>query len=136
MLDPAAEGWVHGDQTGLPIFLRPLWTRQEGDAVAFGFEAHPELANGRGVLHGGMLAAFMDHTLGLTVRHSTGPRPMATIQLDLHYVAAGETGQFVEGRGELVRRTSSLVFMRGELTQGGRVLLSASGIWKLITPRP
>ena len=134
-LGPAADGWVQGDATGLPPFLQPLWTRREGEAVAFGFEARPELANARGVLHGGILATFMDHTLGLTARIGADPAPMATVQLDLHYVAAAQPGPLIEGRGEVVRRTASLVFLRGTLSAGGRLLLSASGIWKVLARR-
>ena len=132
-LDPAAEGWAHGDQGGLPPFLQPLWTRREGTSVAFAFEATQALCNARGVIHGGMLAAFMDHALGLTAR-TVAEGPMATVQLGLHYLAAGRPGTLIEGRGEVTRRTRSLVFMRGMLTAGGTPLVAASGIWKLLRP--
>jgi uncharacterized protein (TIGR00369 family) len=133
--DPASEGWVQGEQSGLPVFLRPLWTREEPTGPAFAFEAKAELCNARGVIHGGMLATMMDHTLGLTARVASGGITLATIQLDLNYVAAASPGGLIEGRGEVVRRTSSLVFLRGVLTQRGAVVLSASGIWKAIRPR-
>lgn len=130
--DPATAGWTRGDDVGLPETARPLWIRDEVAGRAYGFLARDAHANARGAIHGGMLAVFMDHTLGLTVRAATGGLPVATVQLDLHYLAAGRTGTFVEGRGEVVRRTRSLVFVRGALTAEGAPVLSATGLWKII----
>lgn len=130
--DPAAGGWTRGDDTGLPETARPLWVREAPEGRVFGFEAREAHANARGAIHGGMLAAYMDHTLGLTVRHAVGGRAVATAQLDLHYLAAGRVGTLVEGRGKVVRLTRSLVFVRGTLTAEGSALLSATGIWKIL----
>ena len=41
-------------------------------------------------------------------------------------------GEFVEARTEIVRRTRSVVFVRGRLGVGGRQVLAASGIWKVL----
>ncbi len=38
-------------------------------------------------------------------------------------------------RAEIVRKTRSLVFIRGQLTVGARVVLAADGIWKILSPR-
>ena len=130
--DPSDDGWTRGDDAGLPETARPLWIRDEPAGRAFGFMARDAHANARGAIHGGMLAVFMDHTLGLTVRTATGGVPVATVQLDLQYLAAGRTGTLIEGRGEVVRRTRSLVFVRGTLTAEGTPVLSATGIWKII----
>jgi acyl-coenzyme A thioesterase PaaI-like protein len=128
----AATGWNIRDDPGLPEAARPLWTRREGDAWAFAFEARAAHANGSGAIHGGMLATFMDHALGLTVREAVDRMPVATIQLDLQYLAAARPGMLVEARGEVLRRTRSVVFVRGALTAEGAVILAASGIWKVL----
>jgi acyl-coenzyme A thioesterase PaaI-like protein len=134
-LDPTTEGWTQAESSGLPAFLHPVWTRREGEHTAYAFGARADLCNARGVIHGGILASFMDQTLGLTARDATGTGQIATIQLDLHYVAAALPDTLVEGRGEVVRKTSSIVFLRGTLTSGGSLLLSATGIWKVLGRR-
>jgi uncharacterized protein (TIGR00369 family) len=132
--DPAAEGWARTEDLGLPEFLRPMLMRREGDRLAFGFHGHEHLNNGRGVIHGGMLATYIDHALGRTVREAAGGVAVATIQLDLHYLAPGLPGRFIEARGEVTRLTRSVVFIRGALTQGGKPILTASGVWKILGP--
>lgn len=133
--DPATEGWEQTEAWGLPEFLRPMWLRTDATGFSLGFQPNAALNNGRGVIHGGILATYMDHSLGRTVREAVGRVPIATIQLDLHYLAPGDMNLFVEVRGDITRQTRSVVFIRGMLTQGGKPVLAASGIWKVLSPK-
>ncbi|HZY21335.1 MAG TPA: hypothetical protein VFE80_02925, partial [Beijerinckiaceae bacterium] len=63
---------------------------------------------------------------------AAGDKPVATIQFDMQFVSAGELGEFIEIAPEVVRRTASLVFMRGTLVSGERVVATCSGIWKIL----
>lgn len=128
--DPAADGWVRHDNTGLPELFQPLWRREEGEAVAFGFQSRPEHGNGRPMVHGGILALFADHGLGMTVRRAVQGAPTATIQLDISYVAVARPGMFVEVRAEVLRQTRSVLFVRGLLTAEGTLVATANGVWK------
>lgn len=129
--DPAAHGWHILTPSGLPESANPLWQR----GTEYGFQARADHANGRGVIHGGILATFMDHSLGLMVRAATGGgMNLATIQLDLHYLAAAMPGMFLVGSGEITRQTRSVVFVRGTLRAGETTVIAATGIWKLLAP--
>lgn len=134
-MNPEAEGWRQQDDPGLPDFVRPLWFRDEGNTIAFGFQTRPAHYNGRDMVHGGIMAVFADHALGLTVRRAVEGAPAATIQLDLHYLGVTRPGAFVEARAEVMRRTRSVVFVRGLLSSGGAVVVTASGTWKLLSNR-
>lgn len=130
--DPAAEGWARYHDKALPKVTPGQWMKPEGEGFAFGFETGPDQENGRGVVHGGILATFMDHTIGRTAYNAAGKVPVATIQLDLNYLAPVRPGAFVEARGEVVRMTRSVIFLRGTLASEGRAVLAASGIWKIL----
>jgi len=132
--DPAADGWEQTEAWGLPVFLRPLWMKRDEGGFSLGFQPIEALGNGRGVIHGGILATYIDHSLGRTVREAVDGVPIATIQLDLHYLAPGRLDRFVVARGEITRRTRSVVFIRGMLTQDGAPILAATGIWKVLSP--
>ena len=129
--DPESQGWQRFDDPALPKVMLAHWHRPEGEGFAYGFQTSEAQANGNGMIHGGILATYMDHTIGRVAREAAGGR-VATIQLDLHYLAAGRPGQFVEARAMVVRRTRSVVFLRGELAAEGKAILSASGIWKIL----
>jgi acyl-coenzyme A thioesterase PaaI-like protein len=79
-----------------------------------------------------MLATFADTVLGWTVFNAVKPRPAATIQLDMHYVAPVRLGDFVEGRAEIIRVTGSLVFIAGRFSVGSSVVATADGVWKIL----
>ncbi|MGX9966740.1 PaaI family thioesterase [Roseomonas sp. F4] len=130
--DPAQHGWTLRTPSGLPAVVDPLWVK--GDE--YGFQARADHANGRGVIHGGILATFMDHSLGLMVRKAIGGgMNLATIQLDLHYLAAAMPGQFLVGSGEITRQTRSVVFVRGLLKAGDTSVVAATGVWKILAAR-
>jgi acyl-coenzyme A thioesterase PaaI-like protein len=130
--DPASFGWQPYDDPALPRVMESHWIRHDEAVVAFGFQTGPGQQNGRGAVHGGILATYMDHTIGRIARESVENAPVATIQLDLHYLAPAKPGQFIEARGIVVRRTRSVIFLRGTLIAEGKEVLSASGIWKIL----
>jgi acyl-coenzyme A thioesterase PaaI-like protein len=130
--DPAAAGWTAPERSRFAALVGPLWWRQEGETFACGFLAEEKHANLRGVVHGGMLMTFADHALGRLVAEAVGGKPIATIQLDTHFLAPVRLGDFVEVRGEIVRRTRAVVFVEGRLTVKGHAVARSHGIWKVL----
>ena len=134
VFDPAGEGWIsRDDEPGFMVLIGPLWQHGEGQNLTFGFLAEEKHLNRRGVVHGGMLMAFADQALGLTAREVTGGLPQATIQLDTHFIAPAPAGDFISVKAEVVRRTRSILFMRGTLGAGERTVASSQGIWKVLS---
>jgi len=115
-----------------PHFVGPVLDRLEDGRRIFAFQADGRHANDRGVVHGGMLVTFADQAFGELVLDSVGRKLCATIQLNTQFIAAVQIGDFVEGRGEIVRSTRSLVFLRGMLTVGDRTVAAVDGIWKVL----
>jgi acyl-coenzyme A thioesterase PaaI-like protein len=130
--DPAAEGWDKVDDKGFIGHVGPIWRRERGGRLEFAFRAEPKHANLRNVLQGGMLMTFADRALGRNSCRAAGEKPVATVEFNMHFVTAGKIGEFFEIRPEVVRKTSSLVFMRGDIVVGARVVAAATGIWKIL----
>lgn len=117
---------------GFSALVGPLFARREGEAWAYAFQSGPQHENRQGAVHGGMLMTFADHAIGATAWEAGGRRKSVTMQLDCQFVSAAIPGDFIECRGRAVRTARSVVFMAGELTVGDRVVLSATGIWKVV----
>jgi uncharacterized protein (TIGR00369 family) len=130
--DPAADGWKTRQETGLVELLGPFWMKAEGEKRLYGFTAEPRHLNQGGVVHGGMLMAFADQALGLTASQANRGRRQVTIQLDTHFLATVNAGEFVIAYCEVVRLTRSLIFMTCELKVTNRVVATASGVWKVL----
>jgi acyl-coenzyme A thioesterase PaaI-like protein len=128
-----AEGWTPIESEGFIGLIGPLLYREEGASIRFGFVAETKHENRRGVVHGGMIAAFADRSLALGCQKANNYLPQATIALNVRMVDAVQVGEFVEMDCEVVRKTRSVVFMRGTLTVGPRIVATADGIWKLLS---
>jgi acyl-coenzyme A thioesterase 13 len=124
--------WQPRITNDFPHFVGPILERLENGGRIFAFRADARHANDRGVVHGGMLMTFADQAFGELVLDSVKRRLCATVQLNTHFIAAVQIGDLVEARGEIVRGTRSLVFMRGLLTIGERTVASIDGIWKVL----
>ena len=109
-----------------------LWGRLEGEAPAFGFRVLPHHCNPLGACHGGMLLTFVDSFLPNVPRFGPegddGATPTVSISTD--FLSFAKLGDWVEGRGRLLRRTSNLIFVEGLVTVGDTLVMRASGIFK------
>ena len=121
---------------GLPMAMaRAMALRGEriGHDMAqerMGFQA--DQANSRGEVHGGSIATLLDCTLAAAARaHDPAAYGVATIDLTLHYVAAGTGDLIATARCE--RRGRSISFVRGEVrAEDGTLVAMATGSFKLI----
>ena len=117
---------------GFAALVGPIFARREGDLWAYAFQSGQQHENRQGAVHGGMLMTFADHAIGAIAWEAGGRRKCVTMQLDCQFLSAAVPGDLIECRGEAVRSARSVIFMRGELTVGDRVVLSATGIWKIV----
>ena len=130
--DPAAAGWKPMPADDYPALIGPFLARREGDGWRYGFVAEQRHLNKGGVVHGGMLVSFADDALGATVFEAVGRQPVTTVQLNTQFIAPVRLGELAEMRAEVLRRTRTVVFVRGVLEVGGRAVVHADGVWKIL----
>jgi acyl-coenzyme A thioesterase PaaI-like protein len=103
-----------------------------GEAQRFAFLPSPKHLNGGGALHGGLLMTLADSFLGMTVQEAAGGGMAATVTLNTDFLAGGTADAPVFGSAHITRKTRSLIFVAGDLTQNGKLLMTATGIWKIL----
>lgn len=131
-----AEGWMRLPAVRYTAAIGPTFARQIGDYVTAGLLALEHLGNDNlGIVHGGAIMTFADIALGLGVgRANDGKGNFVTAQLNCQFTSAASVGDFITCRPEVVRKTSSLVFARGLIVVGDKVVASADAIFKLLDP--
>ena len=112
----------------------PIFEKLDGELTWRGFRVLERHCNQGGIVHGGMLMTFADVVLGTAVWRRV-EKPSLTIRMVVDFVAPARLGDWVEGTAELSRETKSLIFAEAELRVAGRVVLTSSGIFKIIEPR-
>ena len=138
--DPLSDGWKPMDQgAALPGGLGLPLARQIDGAWHYGLQTRADHANPNGVLHGGVLMSFADHALSMLAWEAGDRAPCTTIQLNTHFLDAIKPGEFIECRGEVTRRTRSLIFLRGVVSvrhhHAWRDVGAVDGIWRSFHPR-
>jgi uncharacterized protein (TIGR00369 family) len=126
-------GWRSFHDDGFETHNGPFWFRQEADGtMRCAFRIDQRHLNGAGNLHGGCLMAFGDFCLFI---HSLPVRQgemAVTVNFSANFIDAARLGDLVEGTGEVTRAGRSLVFVRGEMATGDRVLFTYSGTIKRV----
>ncbi|MDG2003555.1 MAG: PaaI family thioesterase [Novosphingobium sp.] len=128
-----AEGWEK-----LPIgpFSRTIgqsWSLERDGKVLVGVLFDAITANENiGIVHGGAMLTFADISMGYITAESIGKDHCATVQLQYQFAGAVQVGEFCICEAELVRKTKQLVFARGLMKVGDRIVGSADAVFKVL----
>ena len=134
MSEPDMHGWTSYDNPG-DAFVQyngPIWLRDDGGVREYAFMPRDIHGNPNAVVHGGMLMSFADIALG---HPCWVDRAAVTVSLTVNFISGARLGELVTCRPQIVRKTRSLYFPRGDLMQGGRCVATASGVWKIAGAR-
>jgi uncharacterized protein (TIGR00369 family) len=98
-----------------------------------GFRVEPRHTNPMGICHGGMMASFCDMLLPMSAHRdpAVGFRFLPTISLQIDYLAMTPLGAWVQGEGQVLRSTRSMVFAQGLVTADGAPVARVSGVFKI-----
>jgi uncharacterized protein (TIGR00369 family) len=109
----------------------PMFHRNGPDGgYEHAFFALPRHCNSMGIIHGGMIATFMDGVLARAAHGATGGHAAVTIHLSLDFLSAGRAGEWIFGDGRVTRQTRDLIFVEGRIRLEDRDLARASAIFK------
>lgn len=131
--DPAANGWEEiVNHTAFGELVGPIWRNDADGKPRFGFTVAPKHLNRSGNLHGGMLMTLADQAMAMLARQAVGSKRHATIELNIQFVDGVKLGEFVVAYPEVTRATRSVVFMQAKMFVGARLVVTTSGIWKIL----
>ena len=130
-------GWTtwSGGSDPYETLIGPFYFRQEDGQARCVFEPKRHHLNGGDAIHGGCLMSFADFSLFAIAHNALRDSRAVTMTFNSEFIGAGGLDEWVEARGEVVRDTRSVVFVRGIVTQAERPLLSFSGTLKKIARR-
>ena len=88
--------------------------------------------NAAGITHGGYLSARIDAGAGTAAHRSADNAPCVTISLDIKFIGSSKVNDEIYGKVKILKKTKTLVFLFCELNCNGKIITSASGIWKIL----
>jgi uncharacterized protein (TIGR00369 family) len=137
---PDADGWVPwiGKPDGrFHDLLGQMYFRVTANGVESKMDTDRRHSNGLGYLHGGFLMSFVDMAMFAIIRPRFDKGEGAvTLSCATDFLTGGVFGEPIEARGELLKETGKLYFVRGLVTQRGANVCSFTGTMRKITRRP
>jgi acyl-coenzyme A thioesterase PaaI-like protein len=124
------KGWQTWIRDSFENHIGPFWHRLEADgSVRCAFRVEKKHLNGSGNVHGGCFMAFADYCLFAIGRNALNGRGV-TVNFACEFLDAGHEGELIECTGEVSRAGGSLIFLRGQMASGERLLFTFSGTIK------
>jgi uncharacterized protein (TIGR00369 family) len=130
------EGFVPSGNRGAfsshngPYFHRAVM----GELTEQAFFALPRHANGIGLVHGGMLTAFLDGLMGAAVYRATRQTGV-TIHLSVDFLHMARVGEWIMGEAKVTRATKDVAFVEARAHSTGVDVVRGSGVFKLMRRR-
>ncbi len=110
----------------------PFYLNREPDQITAGLLVEHKHCNGMQTVHGGILMTFADFALCAQARYLTRDRHIITVSLSAEFVDTAPHGSWLTSKGQVVKRTNSLVFVQGVIQDEDRPVVMYNGIGKRI----
>lgn len=110
--------------------IGPFYFKQEGDSYRYAFRADERHCNAFQGVHGGVLMVFADYCLCMEATDHYASENCVTVSFSCDFVAAGSIGDLIESSAEVIRKTGSMVFLRGTVFTADETILRYSGVVK------
>ena len=88
--------------------------------------------NMAGITHGGYIASIIDAGAGTGAHRSTDGKPCVTVSLDIKFIGSTVLSDEIIGFTKIQKITNSMVFLICHLECKGKIIATASGIWKIL----
>ena len=109
--------------------IGPFYYCKTEEGLVLGFRAEAHNCNGIGTVHGGVLMCFADYAVTMLALSGVKEN-CTTISFSSDFIAAARQGDWVEARGDVVRRTGSMTFVNGRLIANEEVILTFQAVVK------
>ena len=110
----------------------PWFEKVEDGRLIRGFRPGPQHSNSHGIVHGGMMAAFLDSVMGSTVFHVL-QRRCVTVRLTIDYLMPGRVGDWLQGEAEILGHDEQVAQVRGRLYGPRHEVLMGTGSFALLS---
>ncbi len=91
--------------------------------------------NKASITHGGYIASIIDAGAGSAAHRVSENKICVTISLDIKFIGATKLGDKIIGYTKIQKKTKSLVFLICHLQCKGKMVATASGVWKMLTKK-
>ncbi|MGF6307403.1 uncharacterized protein (TIGR00369 family) [Bradyrhizobium sp. i1.8.4] len=111
----------------------PLYQRKTDRAVVIGLRLARPHTNGRGLIHGGLIAALADNAMGYSCGQATGwTTSFVTISLAVDFVGSANIGQWLAIESDVIKTGSTICFAQSLIKADDVTIARANGTFRVV----
>lgn len=111
----------------------PLYAKRTDKAVIIGLRLARPHTNGRGLIHGGLIAALADNAMGYSCGQTTGWKTsFVTISLTVDFVGTANVGQWLTIESDVIKTGSTICFAQSLIKADDATIARASGTFRVV----
>jgi uncharacterized protein (TIGR00369 family) len=109
--------------------------RRTEKAVIIGLRLAKPHTNGRGLIHGGLIAALSDNAMGYSCAQAMGwdtNKSLVTISRAVDFIGSAQIGQWLAIESEVIRTGSTICFAQSLIKADDAVIARANGTFRVV----
>jgi uncharacterized protein (TIGR00369 family) len=111
----------------------PLYSKRTERAVIIGLRLAKPHTNGRGLIHGGLIATLSDNAMGYSCAQATGWKTsFVTISLAVDFVGTAQVGQWLAIETEVIKTGSTICFAQSLAKADDVVIARANATFRVV----
>jgi len=111
----------------------PLYSKKTDKAVVIGLRLAKAHTNGRGLIHGGLIASLADNAMGYSCAQATNwTTSFVTISLAVDYVGSAQIGQWLAVESDVIKTGSTICFAQSLIKADEIVIARANGTFRVV----
>jgi uncharacterized protein (TIGR00369 family) len=111
----------------------PLYSKKTEAAVVIGLRLAKPHTNGRGLIHGGLIASLADNAMGYSCAQAMGwVSSLVTISLAVDYVGSAEIGQWLSVESSVIKTGTTICFAQSLIKADDTVIARANGTFRVV----
>jgi uncharacterized protein (TIGR00369 family) len=115
----------------------PLYSKRTDGAVIIGLRLAKPHTNGRGLIHGGLIAALADSAMGHScARQMGGAASLVTIGLAVDFIGSAEVGQWLAVESDVIRTGTTICFAQSLVKADDAVIARANATFRVVPRKP
>jgi uncharacterized protein (TIGR00369 family) len=111
----------------------PLYAKRTDKAVIIGLRLARPHTNGRGLIHGGLIAALADNAMGHSCGYQMGGvSSLVTISLAVDFIGSAQVGQWLTIESEVIKTGRTICFAQSLIKADDVVIARANATFRVV----
>src|ERR1700760_310515 len=111
----------------------PLYSKRTDKAVIIGLRLAKPHTNGRGLIHGGLIAALADNAMGYSCAQQMGwSSSLVTIGLAVDFIGSAKVGQWLAVESDVIRTGSPICFAQSLIKADEVTIARANATFRVV----